>query len=185
MNDSAQPSTIPKSKKAKPWASELGTACVSLSRPDCEGWLTKLGGSGFVPKNWRRRWFVLKKYTLYYYKDTHDTQALGVIKLPGYIISPADPTKRLHNKFGFKVSKDGERTYYLCADDAREMYRWMNALSLAAIQYEKVRIYVMIELAELTFHQSVEEKAQEERFERERELFRHIGGFRSKAGLYI
>ena len=58
--------------------------------------------------------------------------------LPGRIVAPADPGKRLFNKYGFKVAKEGERSYYICADDAKEMYRWMNALSLAAIQYEKV-----------------------------------------------
>lgn len=36
------------------------------------GWLTKLGGSGLTPKNWRRRWFVLKDNTVYYYKTPSD-----------------------------------------------------------------------------------------------------------------
>jgi hypothetical protein len=63
-------------------------------------------GSGFTPKNWRRRWFVLQKGTLTYYKDPKDlTEALGVIPLPGYLVSPADPGKRLFNKFGFKVDE--------------------------------------------------------------------------------
>ena len=30
--------------------------------------MCKLGGSGLTPKNWRRRWFVLKDKKLYYYK---------------------------------------------------------------------------------------------------------------------
>ena len=29
-----------------------------------------VGGSGFTPKNWRRRWFVLKDGKLYYYKTS-------------------------------------------------------------------------------------------------------------------
>ena len=30
--------------------------------------MCKLGGSGLTPKNWRRRWFILKDKKLYYYK---------------------------------------------------------------------------------------------------------------------
>ncbi len=37
-----------------------------------------------------------------------------------------------------QIAREKERSYYICADDAKDMYRWMNALSLAAIQYEKV-----------------------------------------------
>ena len=101
---------------------------------------------------------MLNKGTLSYYKDPKDAEALGTVPIPGCIIAPPDPGKRLFNKFGFKVSilaappicplfdgrigqvsKQGQRSYYFCADDAKDMYRWMNALSLAAIQYEKVR----------------------------------------------
>ena len=32
--------------------------------------MNKMGGSGFTPKNWRRRWFVLKGGKLYYYKTS-------------------------------------------------------------------------------------------------------------------
>ena len=31
------------------------------------GWLAKRGGSGLMPKNWRRRWFVLKDDCIAYY----------------------------------------------------------------------------------------------------------------------
>lgn len=42
--------------------------CFQLKNAEHEGWMYKLGGSGFTPKNWRRRWFVLKDKKLYYYK---------------------------------------------------------------------------------------------------------------------
>ena len=35
------------------------------------GWLEKKGGSGITPRNWRRRWFVLKDDCIaYYYKES-------------------------------------------------------------------------------------------------------------------
>ena len=42
--------------------------CFQLKDVDLEGWMNKLGGSGLTPKNWRKRWFVLKGSSLYYYK---------------------------------------------------------------------------------------------------------------------
>ena len=53
---------------------DINTPCASIVNPDCEGWLVKLGGSGFTPKNWRTRWFVLKRGTLLYYKTPQDTE---------------------------------------------------------------------------------------------------------------
>ena len=54
-------------KKANP---ALLVPCFQLKQVDHEGWMNKLGGSGLTPKNWRRRWFVLKDKKLYYYKTT-------------------------------------------------------------------------------------------------------------------
>lgn len=54
-----------------------GSVRISLSflfflRKLITGWLTKLGGSGLTPKNWRRRWFVVKDGMVYYYKTPSD-----------------------------------------------------------------------------------------------------------------
>ena len=54
-----------KGKKANP---ALLVPCFQLKDKECEGWMNKLGGSGLTPKNWRRRWFVLKDRKLLYYK---------------------------------------------------------------------------------------------------------------------
>eukprot|EP00049_Salpingoeca_infusionum_P014239 m.266140 g.266140 ORF g.266140 m.266140 type:complete len:954 (-) comp15627_c0_seq52:1144-4005(-) len=110
--------------------------CQNLHQPDCDGYLIKQGGSGITPKNWRKRWFVLKDGTVYYYKTPYDDAALGYFTLHGYMIMPPQPGKRMHNKFGFKIFRDGYRTFYLCAESAEDMKRWMNALSLASIQYQ-------------------------------------------------
>jgi len=59
--------------------------CFQIKNIEHEGWLTKqgtynhvaiptgdnasvTGGSGITPKNWRKRWMVLKEKKLYYYK---------------------------------------------------------------------------------------------------------------------
>ncbi|EGD76575.1 hypothetical protein PTSG_07692 [Salpingoeca rosetta] len=111
------------------------TPCSSLRNPSMQGWLTKQGGSGLTPKNWRRRWFVLKSGAVYYYKTPEDAVALGCFSLRGYLIMPPPPKKHMYNKFGFKISREDKRSYFICADSAEEMKAWMNALSLAAIQY--------------------------------------------------
>ena len=44
--------------------------CFQLKDTQLQGWMNKLGGSGLTPKNWRRRWFVLKDRKLFYYKTS-------------------------------------------------------------------------------------------------------------------
>ena len=34
-----------------------------------------------------------------------------------------------------QIAKEGDRSYYVCAETAEDMKKWMNAMSLAAIQY--------------------------------------------------
>lgn len=62
----------------------LMVPCFQLKNADKEGFMCKLGGSGLTPKNWRRRWFVLKDKRLYYYKTAfvslldHTSEWVGV-----------------------------------------------------------------------------------------------------------
>ncbi len=48
----------------------LMVPCFQLKNTEQEGWMNKQGGSGLTPRNWRRRWFVLKESKLYYYKTS-------------------------------------------------------------------------------------------------------------------
>lgn len=50
--------------------------CFQLRDALKEGFMCKLGGSGLTPKNWRRRWFVLKDKKLYYYKTAFVSSCL-------------------------------------------------------------------------------------------------------------
>jgi hypothetical protein len=87
------------------------------------GWLEKRGGSGITPRNWRRRWFVLRDDCIaYYYSDPEDTRALGAVVLRNYTVS-----KTIHDvkkPFAFKLVKGGSRTYCLCADTEQEMNKY-------------------------------------------------------------
>jgi len=47
------------------------------------GYLYKQGGAKGGFKNWKRRWFVLKEGSLYYYKDAAAKELLGVMPLQG------------------------------------------------------------------------------------------------------
>jgi len=64
-----------------------------ISEPDFDGWLWKEGGG--VIKNWKRRWFILKDFCLYYFEgNKQDHPALGLILILGYTISSFTDSKR-------------------------------------------------------------------------------------------
>ncbi|KAJ7412500.1 pleckstrin like proteiny domain containing A7 [Willisornis vidua] len=65
------------------------------------GWLHKQDSSGM--RLWKRRWFVLADYCLFYYKDSREESVLGSIPLPSYVISPVGPEDRINRKFSFKA----------------------------------------------------------------------------------
>lgn len=112
-------------KKANP---ALLVPCFQLKDVDHEGWMNKMGGSGLTPKNWRRRWFVLKSGKLYYYKTSFDVTATGIVDLTGYNIEAASDSKR---KNCFKATQEGMRTYYFQPDTSDQMLMWMQKLTEA------------------------------------------------------
>ncbi|XP_025415374.1 uncharacterized protein LOC112687055 isoform X3 [Sipha flava] len=97
-----------------------------------QGWLYKQGSEGLML--WKKRWFVLSEYCLFYYKNEEEEKLLGSILLPSYKISPCCPSEdKIYRKFSFKAEHDNMRTYYFAADTRELMVQWMNALSLASI----------------------------------------------------
>lgn len=40
------------------------------------GWLEKRGGTGITPRNWRRRWFILRDDCIAYYYSSPEVPAL-------------------------------------------------------------------------------------------------------------
>ena len=96
----------------------------------CSGYLFKLGGTGITPKNWRKRWCVLRHdRCLYYYKNARDKLPCGIVVLSNYIVSHST---ECHKKNCIKISKGGGRTYFFSSDTPRDMLRWMEALRKAA-----------------------------------------------------
>ncbi|XP_026018606.1 pleckstrin homology domain-containing family A member 4 isoform X3 [Astatotilapia calliptera] len=113
----------------------FGKRCQSAKRdPNCSvvirGWLNKKDSSGL--KLWKRRWFVLSNYCLFYYKDSREESVLGSIPLPSYKILFCTPRECKNRKFTFKVVHQGMRSYFFSADTQEDMLGWVRALSQSA-----------------------------------------------------
>ncbi|XP_072312090.1 pleckstrin homology domain-containing family A member 4 [Eucyclogobius newberryi] len=113
----------------------FGKRCHSAKRdPNCSviirGWLYKKDSSGL--KLWKRRWFVLSNYCLFYYKDSREESVLGSIPLPSYKILFCTPRECKNRKFTFKVVHQGMRSYFFSADTQEDMLGWVRALSQSA-----------------------------------------------------
>ncbi|XP_044035139.1 pleckstrin homology domain-containing family A member 6 isoform X2 [Siniperca chuatsi] len=113
----------------------FGKRCQAVKRdPNCpvviRGWLNKKDSSGL--KLWKRRWFVLSNYCLFYYKDSREESVLGSIPLPSYKILFCTPRECKNRKFTFKVVHQGMRSYFFSADTQEDMLGWVRALSQSA-----------------------------------------------------
>jgi len=98
-----------------------------INTPVYTGWLTKQGDS---IKTWKKRWFVLTKdFRLSYYKSPEDSEAIGSVPMPSYVIRP---TNEVNKPFAFKASHAGMRTYFFVAESEQHMNSWVTALTLAA-----------------------------------------------------
>ncbi|XP_053165443.1 pleckstrin homology domain-containing family A member 7 isoform X2 [Hemicordylus capensis] len=115
------------------------------------GWLHKQDSSGM--RLWKRRWFVLADYCLFYYKDSREESVLGSIPLPSYVISSVGPEDHINRKYSFKAvhtgmrayiynkssvigsqaEHSGMRTYYFSADTQEDMNGWIRAMNQAAL----------------------------------------------------
>ncbi|XP_059080591.1 uncharacterized protein LOC131878582 isoform X2 [Tigriopus californicus] len=96
-----------------------------------KGWLYKQGSDGLML--WKKRWFVLSEYCLFYYRSPEEDKVSGSILLPSYKISPVAKEDAVFRRFCFKAEHQNMRTYYFATDTKEAMIQWMNALSLASI----------------------------------------------------
>uniref|UniRef100_UPI003590189C pleckstrin homology domain-containing family A member 7-like n=1 Tax=Myxine glutinosa TaxID=7769 RepID=UPI003590189C len=94
------------------------------------GWLHKQDSSGM--KLWKRRWFVLSDDYLFYYKGSREDNTQGCIALHGCHVAPVEANDHVTRKYTFKVENPGQRTYYLSAENHREMSDWLTVMSHTA-----------------------------------------------------
>ncbi|XP_061379969.1 uncharacterized protein LOC116774077 isoform X8 [Danaus plexippus] len=109
-----------------PTAQRIPSAPVSMS-----GMLYKQGSDGL--KVWRKRWFVLSEYCLFYYKSQDEEKLLGSVLLPSYKVSACSAEDKVMRKFAFKLEHANMRTYVLAALDQEAMMKWVKALTMAAL----------------------------------------------------
>lgn len=120
-SSSSSPTKLLKSPQTK----RQPNALVTFS-----GWLYKQGSDGL--RTWRRRWFVLSDYCLFYYKGPQEERVLGSILLPSYTLSECLPheTKPYRN-FSFKLAHRNMRTYYLASENGDYLRKWMRVIRAA------------------------------------------------------
>eukprot|EP00795_Rhopilema_esculentum_P008608 gene8608-14619_t len=103
--------------------------------PIHSGFMMKLGGTGLTPKNWRKRWFVLRSdHCLYYYKNPKGKPAGGIV-LSNYLVTPVMGSTS--KSFSFQLTKGGARTYTLAALSSTEMRTWIQVISEATKSDDK------------------------------------------------
>uniref|UniRef100_A0A3Q3WW27 PH domain-containing protein n=1 Tax=Mola mola TaxID=94237 RepID=A0A3Q3WW27_MOLML len=134
------------------------------------GWLYKQDSSGM--RLWKRKWFVLSDYCLFYYKDSREETVLGSIPLPSYVIAPVEPDDHINRKYAFKATHTGMRsyiynrnsvigsqaehcgmrTYFFSADTQEDMNGWIQAMNQAALmqQSHTIKRWVLLHGVGLT-----------------------------------
>nr|XP_046244387.1 pleckstrin homology domain-containing family A member 7 isoform X2 [Scatophagus argus] len=137
------------------------------------GWLYKQDSSGM--RLWKRKWFVLSDFCLFYYKDSREETVLGSIPLPSYVISPVEPDDHINRKYAFKASHTGMRsyiynknsvigsqaehcgmrTYFFSADTQEDMNGWIRAMNQAALMQQSHTIKREVEKPKKAAQQAV------------------------------
>eukprot|EP00736_Rhodelphis_marinus_P010937 Rmarinus@m.4907 len=119
----------------------------NISDPDYEGYLKKLGEAH---QTWKKRWFVLKGNTLYYFKQKDDGKWQGLIDLNGMEVRECTPpdSKSLFSQEGKRrytigifpitsnVGSAKLRVYYLSCESEVEMDGWLHAVHLTGAAAE-------------------------------------------------
>ena len=96
-----------------------------------KGWLFRLEGAAL--KQWKRRWFVLGEYCLFYYKNSDEEKMIGSVLLPSYTVTSCTTNADgISRKFAFKLEHHNLKTHYLAAECAESMHQWMTLISLSA-----------------------------------------------------
>lgn len=110
-------------KKLKKYG-DIRIPAQSLHPPDKDGFLTKQGGS---IKTWKRRYFILKGKTLYYYKSPKDQTITGRIDLEPSSLVKEEPEKKKAATNMFSVTT-AKRIFFMFPDKPEETEGWVAAI---------------------------------------------------------
>jgi hypothetical protein len=107
----------------------------SWSDPERTGWLLK---QGEYLKTWRRRWFVLKRGKLFWFKNAFLSSASkprGVISVTAFLtVKGAEDV--LHKPFAFELTTSRETMYFI-ADTDKEKEEWINSIGRSIVQHSR------------------------------------------------
>lgn len=116
---------------------DLQVPVKSLVNPQIEGWLKKLT----TKKDWKKRYFVLKDKTLYYYSSPQDRKASGLISLQNYAAKPTNLQAKDAKYWAFELystakvvpksprKENPEHTnFILRCENEQEMHTWLAAI---------------------------------------------------------
>uniref|UniRef100_A0A0K8VI81 Putative serine/threonine-protein kinase DDB_G0272282 n=1 Tax=Bactrocera latifrons TaxID=174628 RepID=A0A0K8VI81_BACLA len=122
-----------------PWldnsAHNLYQPPCSITRPDCFGYLLKLGSRWC---GWSKRYCVLKDACLYFYQDANSKTAFGMAFLHGYKVSSMS-TNASGKKNSFEIipPETKLRHYYFCTESEMDKKRWISALEYSIDRWIK------------------------------------------------
>eukprot|EP00252_Welwitschia_mirabilis_P005899 TRINITY_DN16494_c0_g1_i1.p1 TRINITY_DN16494_c0_g1~~TRINITY_DN16494_c0_g1_i1.p1 ORF type:complete len:217 (+),score=24.96 TRINITY_DN16494_c0_g1_i1:93-743(+) len=103
--------------------------------PERAGWLMK---QGEYLKTWRRRWFVLKKGKLFWFKSDYvarDSRPRGIIPV-GSCLTVKGAEDALNKPFAFELSTNAETMYFI-ADSDKEKEEWINSIGRSIVQHSR------------------------------------------------
>jgi len=113
------------SKAAKKYGEDAISVPVASILPSSQkdGWMWKQGGS---IKSWKRRYFILKGATIYYYKAQKDSEITGRIDLEPRSTVTSDASIK-KTAYGFCVRTE-KRIYPIVAEKNEDMVSWIKAI---------------------------------------------------------
>ncbi|KAF3791313.1 Pleckstrin-like proteiny domain-containing protein 1 [Nymphaea thermarum] len=103
--------------------------------PERAGWLMKQGEH---IKTWRRRWFVLKRGKLFWFKESQVTRASrprGVIPV-STCLTVKGAEDALNKPFAFEISTRTDVMYFI-ADSEKEKEDWINSIGRSIVQHSR------------------------------------------------